>query len=45
MDESDGWSMPYEEVPKYEDSMTNNKFMTLKEGALQVTGQGVIADP
>jgi len=34
MDESYGWSIPYEEVPKDEDSLTK-KFMTSKEGALQ----------
>jgi len=33
MDESDGWSIPYEEATKYEDSL-KNKFMTSKEGSL-----------
>jgi len=42
MDESDGWSVPHEEVPKNEDSLTN-KFMTSKEGVLQATGCSIIS--
>ena len=33
--ESNGWSVPYEEVPMGVDSMTKKKFMTWKEGVLQ----------
>jgi len=43
MNESDGWSVPYEEVPKDEDSITKNKFMTSKEGALQATSCSMIS--
>jgi len=41
MDESDGWSVPYVEVPKDEDSVTK-KFMSSKEGVLQAAGCPII---
>jgi len=43
MDESDGWFVPYEEVPKNVDSMTKKKFMTSKEGVLQAAGYPMIS--
>jgi len=43
MDESDGWFLPYEEVPKYVDSLTKKKFMTSKEGVLQATSYLMIS--
>jgi len=43
MKESDGWFVPYEEVPKDEDSITKNKLMTSKEGTLQVVGCSMIS--
>ena len=43
MNESDGWSVPYEEVQKDEDSIMKNKFMTSKEGVLQAAGCPIIS--
>ena len=43
-DESDGWFVPYEEVPMNVDSMKKKKLMTLKEGVLQVVGCPMISN-
>ena len=51
MNESDGWFVPYEEVPKDEDSVIKKKFMTSKEGVLQaadcpiVSTRGAVVGP
>ena len=43
MDENDGWSVPYGEVPKDEESTTKKKFMTSKKGFIQEAGCPIIS--